>query len=153
LLQAVQRIGALSGVTDLTVSQFYYTSPVSSIPQEYYINAVCSFYTTYTASELFSHLQAVETELGKVPKAKEAPRVIDLDLLFFGDEIHSDPELQIPHPRWQERLFVLIPLLNLIQEIWVGSQKIDLQACLRKCLENDQQSIVLYHEGKTYAQC
>ena len=56
-------------------------------------------------------------KLGKKPKSKEAPRIIDLDLLFFGTEFYCDEKLQIPHPRWMERKFVLIPLSDLVEEM------------------------------------
>ncbi len=68
--------------------------------------------------ELFNHLQNIEKNLGKSPKTKEAPRIIDLDILFFGQEFAFNAEgLQIPHIRWKERLFVLQPLSDLVSQL------------------------------------
>jgi 2-amino-4-hydroxy-6-hydroxymethyldihydropteridine diphosphokinase len=117
LPKALQLIAEIPGVHNLTASHFYKTTPVSSIPQPDYLNAVCRFLTLLSARELLHHLQHIEHILGKKPKSKNAPRIIDLDILFFGPEIHEDPDLQIPHPHWKERLFVLVPLSDLTTDI------------------------------------
>lgn len=119
ICQALDQIKALKGIHSLETSRFYRTTPVSPIPQPHYINAVCRCSTSYTALQLFEHLMQIETSLGKVSKAKDAPRPIDLDILFFGKERFSHPLLEIPHPRWKERLFVLRPLLDLTSEITI----------------------------------
>src|SRR5205814_6337226 len=99
------------------VSKLYLTSPVSEIPQPHYTNAACVFQTSLSAHQLFPALQTIEQKHGKTPKAKNAPRVIDIDLLFFGHESYQEEHLQIPHPRWRERLFVLVPLVDLTDHI------------------------------------
>jgi 2-amino-4-hydroxy-6-hydroxymethyldihydropteridine diphosphokinase len=119
--RAIQCIVSLDTVVDIEVSRFYRTAPESDLPQNSFINAVCRFNTVLTAKELFKQLQQIEISLGKIPKPKNAPRVIDLDLLFYGYERHNEPDLEIPHPRWLKRLFVLIPLLDLTNEIVVPS--------------------------------
>lgn len=100
-------------------SRFYETSPVSPIPQMSFINAVCCFETKQSAEEVFCEMQLIEKKLGKVPKGKDEPRFIDLDLLFFGNEYKNLEGLQVPHPRWEKRLFVLAPLSDLVKEIIV----------------------------------
>jgi 2-amino-4-hydroxy-6-hydroxymethyldihydropteridine diphosphokinase len=62
-------------------------------------------------------LQGIEKELGKVPKPQWAPRPIDLDLLFLGNEIRRKDNLTLPHPLWSVRPFVLRPLLDLVDRI------------------------------------
>jgi 2-amino-4-hydroxy-6-hydroxymethyldihydropteridine diphosphokinase len=115
--RALLCISNISETCLLKTSRFYQTTPVSDLPQNDYVNAACKLRTSLNAQELFRHLKKVETDLGKRQKPKNAPRKIDLDILLFGsDFIHSDT-LQIPHPRWRERLFVLIPLLDLAEEI------------------------------------
>lgn len=103
-------------VFNLQCSTFHVTKAVSTIVQRDYLNAVCRFWTTLSARDIFKELQKVERSLGKVPKDKESPRIIDLDLIFYGEEILYDEELDltIPHPRWKERSFVLIPLQELL---------------------------------------
>jgi 2-amino-4-hydroxy-6-hydroxymethyldihydropteridine diphosphokinase len=117
----LQEISSLPQVYNVRASKFYITSPVSDIPQPDYINAACSLQTTLSAHELFEALQVIERKHGKEPKAKNAARVIDIDLLFFGQEIHQEEDLQIPHPRWRDRLFVLVPLADLTDHIALPS--------------------------------
>ncbi|MBS0620198.1 MAG: 2-amino-4-hydroxy-6-hydroxymethyldihydropteridine diphosphokinase [Verrucomicrobia bacterium] len=114
---ALERIASLPGVTEFKASRYFQTTPVSKIPQGDYINAACAFVTTYSPEELLSKLQEIETSLGKVAKAKDAPRKIDLDILFYGTAYRDKEELCIPHPKWKERLFVLAPLLDLTETI------------------------------------
>lgn len=115
---------------EFRVSKFYRTKPVSSIRQPEFLNAVCCFNTNFTPDVLFLKLEAIERELGKIKKAKEAPRVIDLDLLFYGSAIYEGEGLQIPHPRWKERLFVLIPLFDLFKEIEVAGNRWDIKSLI-----------------------
>lgn len=131
LRQALALIAAIPEVQNLEVSSFYETEPVSDIPQSNYLNAVCRLTTRLKAHQLLASLQEIERVLGKVPKPKNVPRVIDIDILFFGREGHKTHDLEIPHPRWRERLFVIVPLLDLTKTIVVpsfenGEEKIDL---------------------------
>jgi len=104
-------------IHSLRSSSFHITSPVSDIPQPDFLNAACSFTTTLSPHDLFDFLQSIEKKLGKVPKPKNAPRCIDIDLLWYnGEEIH-DATLEIPHPEWNKRLFVLLPLSELTEEL------------------------------------
>ncbi|MBS4169249.1 2-amino-4-hydroxy-6-hydroxymethyldihydropteridine diphosphokinase [Parachlamydia sp. AcF125] len=119
LRQALKHIEQLSGIVHLKVSSFYLTTPVGPVLQNHFVNAVCCFETTYSAEDLLAHLQGIEKALGKVEKPKNAPRIIDLDLLFFGTEVYTSSCLQVPHPRWRERLFVLAPLADLVEELEV----------------------------------
>lgn len=121
--EALKQIERLDGVYALRYSRFYRTRPVSPIPQEKYINAVCCLKTAMDAHTLLAHLQKIECALGKVSKPKEAPRPIDIDILFYGHEAINDDQLTVPHPRWQERLFVLAPLTDLTTEISLPNQK------------------------------
>lgn len=119
LKQAVQHLALLPSIEDLEVSRYYSTTPVSSIPQAPYVNAVCRFKTKLTPRELLFQLQKIETNLGKKEKRKEAPRIIDLDILFYGQEVCNDWDLKIPHPHWKERLFVLAPLADLVSHLMI----------------------------------
>jgi 2-amino-4-hydroxy-6-hydroxymethyldihydropteridine diphosphokinase len=121
--QAIEKISLLDDLYNLNVSRFYSTTPVSALPQDSYINAVCSFNTGYTARTLLKKLQEIEKTLGKKEKLKEAPRIIDLDILFYGVEIYKDYDLEIPHPRWSERLFVVAPLADLVDQLLIPDTK------------------------------
>jgi 2-amino-4-hydroxy-6-hydroxymethyldihydropteridine diphosphokinase len=115
--EALGQIRALNQVTLCKISSFYLTAPVSDIPQPDFINAACLIETTLSPTALYTSLHRIETQLGKTPKPKNAPRLIDIDIIFFGTHFLKTPALCIPHPRWKERLFVILPLLDLIEEI------------------------------------
>ncbi|MGK5594117.1 MAG: 2-amino-4-hydroxy-6-hydroxymethyldihydropteridine diphosphokinase [Parachlamydiaceae bacterium] len=115
--RALDEIAKLEGISGFRYSRFYETEPVSLIQQNFFINAACVFLTKMSPEELLYKLQLIEKKLGKEPKPKDAPRVIDLDLLFVGREWRSSQELVLPHPEWNKRRFVLEPLLDLTEEI------------------------------------
>ncbi|MFN4174893.1 MAG: 2-amino-4-hydroxy-6-hydroxymethyldihydropteridine diphosphokinase [Parachlamydiaceae bacterium] len=98
-------------------SSFYVTKAVSDIEQADYINGCVRFWTDLLPLELFRKMEALERKLGKVPKEKNRPRPIDLDLIFYGDEAFELDGLIVPHPRFHEREFVLMPLLDLTEEV------------------------------------
>lgn len=123
IYQALEAIQALPSLDSFKHSQLYQTSPVSSIPQNDFINAVCSFETDLSPQILLKFLQEIESSLGKVKKVKDAPRMIDIDILFFGDEFLQESNLIIPHPHWQERLFVLQPLSDLVDFLKIPHSK------------------------------
>lgn len=129
--ESLQQIQALTQVKNFQVSHFYRTQPESDIPQNEYVNAVCRFDTSFNAKELLAALQKIENSLGKIPKPKNAPRIIDLDILFFGKERWNESDLEIPHPRWKQRLFVLTPLADLVTHIDDGRCAIDIHQLIR----------------------
>ena len=117
LNQSLKEMKALKGVSGLLSSNFYRTSPVGPVRQDDYINAVCTFETTLSPEELHCQLRIIEKNLGKLPKPKDHPRVIDLDLLLHGMEVVKEKDLVVPHPKWNERLFVLIPMRELVNQL------------------------------------
>jgi 2-amino-4-hydroxy-6-hydroxymethyldihydropteridine diphosphokinase len=123
LKKALEELSQFKEIEQLKVSRFYKTSPVGNRNQPFFINATCCFITTLDPKSLLRKLQLLEKSLGKYPKPKDAPRLIDIDLLFYGSTYYQDAELEIPHPQWKERLFVLIPLSDLISEIKLMGDK------------------------------
>lgn len=119
LIRALEHFVACPSIKDLRCSSFYQTSPVGPIEQDDYINAVCSFKTTFEVLELYQFLEEVESSLGKIKKAKFAPRPIDLDLLLFGTDLFDNGTLQVPHSAWDQRLFVLVPMRELTPSVVV----------------------------------
>ncbi len=107
-------------VNKMNVSRLYRTSPVEVVDSEYFFTNACLSGETSEKNpySFFEKIEKVEALLGKEPKAKDQSRPIDIDLLFFGDQQILSPTLQIPHPRWKERLFVLYPLNELAEEIY-----------------------------------
>lgn len=91
-------------------SSIYETDPVGYLDQPPFLNMVVAVETSLSPHELLARLLEIEQELGRVRTFRNAPRIIDLDILLFGQAVFEDPELQLPHPRMLERRFVLEPL-------------------------------------------
>jgi 7,8-dihydro-6-hydroxymethylpterin-pyrophosphokinase len=81
--------------------------------QNWYLNGVTRLETEMQAQELLTRLLSVESAMGRVRTEKWGPRIIDLDLLLFGQEIVNDRDLQVPHPLMHTRRFVLVPMVEL----------------------------------------
>ena len=95
------------------VSPVYDTAPMGNIRQESFLNLVCEAATTLTPVELLAFVKEIETNMGRQPGPPNSPRPIDIDILFYGEQIINTPELIIPHPRLTERAFVLVPLADI----------------------------------------
>ena len=102
----------------LHLSSLYETEPVDCLTGGWFLNQVIQLVTLFSPKQLLDQLQALERRLGRVKQEINGPREIDIDILFFGDEIIAEPHLQIPHPRLHERRFVLEPLNELNPQIW-----------------------------------
>lgn len=92
------------------VSSVYDTEPIGNIEQPRFLNLACQIYTTLAPTGLLALVKGIESRLGRIPGKPDAPRSIDIDILFYGDQVINTRELVIPHPRLTERAFVLIPL-------------------------------------------
>ncbi len=95
------------------VSSFYCTSPVGYTEQAEFINLVAAVDTGLVPRELLACCLSVEERLGRKRTVHWGPRVIDLDILLFGDQVVDSPDLIIPHPLMAERRFVLVPLAEI----------------------------------------
>ncbi|MDR1928806.1 MAG: 2-amino-4-hydroxy-6-hydroxymethyldihydropteridine diphosphokinase [Endomicrobium sp.] len=91
------------------ISSFYETSPVG-YKQKYFYNAVIKVYVNIEPHDLLLYVKQIEYTLGRKKKLRWGPRIIDIDILFFGNRIINDINLTIPHKEIENRLFVLIPL-------------------------------------------
>jgi 2-amino-4-hydroxy-6-hydroxymethyldihydropteridine diphosphokinase len=94
-------------------SRVYATDPVGGPEQPEYLNAVIEVEASGSARELLETCLGIERQMGRERGERWGPRVIDLDVLTFGEEEIDEQDLQVPHPRMHERGFVLIPLLEL----------------------------------------
>lgn len=111
--QAQEQLGKAPGVKFLGASSFYRTQPVGPVEQPPFVNAVFSLECEISPRELLTLLLDMERRMGRVRKERWGPRVIDLDLLFFGDMLIKEKGLEAPHPRLHERRFVLAPLAEI----------------------------------------
>jgi 2-amino-4-hydroxy-6-hydroxymethyldihydropteridine diphosphokinase len=98
-------------------SRVYETEPAYVRDQPRYYNQVCRAATWLEPHEALRRLKALEAQLGRVPSARFGTRLIDLDLLFSDDQVLDSPELVLPHPRLEERPFVLVPLAEIAPEL------------------------------------
>lgn len=101
------------GLVLCALSPLYETEPWGITDQPRFLNAACAMETDLSPQALLDLLKAVERELGRVPTIRYGPRVIDLDILLYGDLRVETPTLTIPHPGMLERLSVLVPLADI----------------------------------------
>ena len=117
LARALVQLAQLPRSQLVAASGNYISAPIDCIePQPDYINAVAALRTSLTPAALLGRMRAIERRHGRRrhdPARRNAPRVLDLDLLMFGRRRLSRPHLSLPHPRMHERAFVLRPLLDI----------------------------------------
>lgn len=159
---ALQLISQLPDISHFNASKLYQTPPHEAEGPDF-TNAACTFKTTLSLQKLWEHLEQIEVNLGKQPKNKKAARPIDIDIILFGNEIHgynNEPmnpnQLIIPHPKWRQRLFVLIPLSDLTDYITIPVtndnsfnlplklQRVNLNKCIDKLYSTAQHSAAKY---------
>jgi 2-amino-4-hydroxy-6-hydroxymethyldihydropteridine diphosphokinase len=102
-----------AGVRVRKVSAFYETEPVEYLKQDWFLNCVVEGEAELPADELLTKLRAIETRMGSKKAIAKGPRILDIDILLYGDETIATPELQVPHPRMTQRRFVLVPLAEI----------------------------------------
>jgi 2-amino-4-hydroxy-6-hydroxymethyldihydropteridine diphosphokinase len=95
------------------VSRVRETEPVGLKEQPRFLNQVAEFETSLSPNALLGRAQFVEREMGRVRTVLNGPRTIDIDILLYGDQTVREPGLEIPHPRFRDRRFVLEPLVEL----------------------------------------
>lgn len=99
-------------------SSMYDTEPVGNVNQPRYLNMVCRVSTSLAPATLLSVLKGIESKMGRLPvHPANSPRIIDIDILLFGDEVVDTPDLKIPHPKLAERAFVLVPLAEIAPDL------------------------------------
>ncbi len=106
-----------AGVDVKRVSSIYETEPVDLLDQPWFLNCVVQGETTVPAVELLRALRGIERRMGSKKLIARGPRLIDIDILLYGQQSVDGPELQVPHPRMHLRRFVLVPLVELAPEV------------------------------------
>ena len=116
LRAAIERLPQ-AGVTVRRASAVYETEPRDIPDQPWFLNQVIEAETNWFPRQLLSQLQRIERELGRKRTVPKGPRVIDLDILLYGDQMMNQPNLVIPHPLMATRKFVLAPLAEIAPEV------------------------------------
>jgi 2-amino-4-hydroxy-6-hydroxymethyldihydropteridine diphosphokinase len=117
LRQALEAIGRLPGTEVVRVSSFLSTEPWGATDQPRFLNAVAEIRTQLEPLPLLEALKQLENELGRVPTYRWGPRAIDFDIILYGERVADLPGLRIPHPRYREREFVMMPLREIAPEV------------------------------------
>lgn len=112
------------GVEVSRVSSFYETEPVDYLRQSWFLNCVVQAKTILLPEALLGALRGIESQLGSKKEFEKGPRILDMDLLLYGNQTIETPNLKVPHPRMLQRKFVLIPLQEIAPQVrhplWPG---------------------------------
>jgi 2-amino-4-hydroxy-6-hydroxymethyldihydropteridine diphosphokinase len=98
------------------LSSIYDSEPVGNTEQPRFLNMACQANTTLSPPALLALAKGIETKMGRTGGSGD-PRLIDIDILLYGDQVIKTPELVVPHPRLTERAFVLVPLVEIAPEL------------------------------------
>ena len=115
LIEAIDRLQAHVMIDE--VSSIYQTEPWGFTDQPHFLNAVCSGETTLSPEELLRFVKSIEVEMGREPAFRYGPRLIDIDVLLYGDVIISTDDYRVPHPGLPQRDFVLAPLAEIATDV------------------------------------
>lgn len=134
LRNAAALVGEIAGVRVLASSSVFDTAPVGPPDQPRYLNAGMALACARSPRELLSELLAIEARLGRERgRSRWTARVIDLDLILLGSSVIEDAELTVPHPRFRERAFVLLPLAEIAGSACDPVTGERLESLLRAC--------------------
>ncbi|MBT2583859.1 2-amino-4-hydroxy-6-hydroxymethyldihydropteridine diphosphokinase [Planococcus sp. ISL-109] len=131
LQEAVRLLQEHPGISNVKISSIYETAPVGFTEQSAFLNLVVQLETTLSALELLDACQEIEQALHRERIVRWGPRTVDLDILLYNHDNMQTERLVIPHPRMQERAFVLVPLRDLMPSLLlpedVEAQEVALQ--------------------------
>jgi GTP cyclohydrolase-4 len=130
LLQALHHIRAQASIEK--VSSCYETGPVGYLNQPNFLNIACLITTELSPGDLLRFLKQIEKRMGRQSSFRNAPRPIDIDILFYDDLVLESPELTIPHPALVERAFVLVPLGEIAPDLVHPTMKLAVAELLKR---------------------
>ena len=137
LKQAWQRLGQEKAILPLALSSPYLTEPVGMVSENWFTNAVGVLETSLSAHELLSLLLATEASMGR-DRRQGQDRPIDLDILYYDEQVMADADLTIPHPGISQRLFVLAPLTELAPDHLHPQLQVSSRAMKQALLNHEQ---------------
>jgi 2-amino-4-hydroxy-6-hydroxymethyldihydropteridine diphosphokinase len=114
-------------------SSLFETEPVGLRDQPWFLNLAFELATGLPAEGLLRFCQTTEVRLGRIRTFRNAPRTVDLDLLFFDDDVINEPDLTVPHPRMGQRRFVLVPLAEIAPGLRHPVSKLTIREMLQRC--------------------
>ena len=138
LKRAIDFLKAKEGLEVKKGSSYYETEPVGFKEQGWFLNAVAEVETSLSPEGILRVCQEIEDEMGRKRGVRGGPRIIDLDILLYGDSIVDREDLKIPHPLMHNRKFVLVPLVEIAPEVIHPVLKKTVSSLLRE-LQDEQQ--------------
>ena len=121
---AIEVVGKTEGIKILKKSGLYETSPVGYVEQDLFLNAVIKIETDFSEREILKIINKIENELDRKREIRWGPRTIDIDILIFSDKKINETDLIIPHKEMLNRLFVLVPLIEIYDGEYFEKEKI-----------------------------
>ena len=121
---AIELVGKTEGIKILKKSGLYETSPVGYVEQDLFLNAVIKIETDFSEREILKIINKIENELDRKREIRWGPRTIDIDILIFSDKKLNETDLIIPHKEMLNRLFVLVPLIEIYDGEYFEKEKI-----------------------------
>jgi 2-amino-4-hydroxy-6-hydroxymethyldihydropteridine diphosphokinase len=144
LAQATMALTINFDISDIESSSYYETEPLYNLDQPDFLNSVVKCVTTLKPFDFLDVTKRIEKMLGRSEKReKNAPRIIDIDILFHGDAVLETDELTIPHPMIGMRKFVLIPFAELEPDFKIPHSKITINDLLDHCI--DTSKVIRHH--------
>jgi len=143
LRQSVEALDAVAGVVVHTCSSIYETEPWGQENQPSFLNQIIEIYTDLDANVLLQHCRNIEKKLGRKKGNKWGSRIIDLDILLYGQMTMRTDTLQIPHPQLANRRFVLEPLAEIDASVIVPEVNKTVDILLKQC--PDKKAVKLYN--------
>ena len=116
-IEAIEKISSTKDIKIISRSSFYQTEPIGEVQQDWFVNSAIKIKTNLSPTHLLSALLNIESAMGRTREEKWGPRLIDLDLLFYGNLILEKKSLTLPHPEIQKRKFVLIPMSEIAESL------------------------------------
>lgn len=130
---AINQLNLLPAIQIKKTSHFYISEPLYMKNQPDFINCTLMVSTNLEPVDFLRECLHVEEKLGRIRKQKYEPRLIDIDLIFFGEKVVNDPLLQIPHPKYSERKFVLLPMIEISPEFQCPVSGLTMLELLKMC--------------------
>ena len=123
--QAYEALELIPGIETVKISEMYITKPWGYAEQDNFVNACCEIKTKLSPEALLGACLGIEAGMGRIRTIKNGPRIIDIDLLLYENEVRNTEELILPHPRMSERSFVLLPLKDLAENGYIMGLNIE----------------------------
>lgn len=143
LHRAVEILGRTEDIRVEAVSGFYKTAPQNFEDQDWFVNAAVSIETRLSPEALLKTLKGIETTMDPEGKAfRYGPRIIDLDIVLYGDQTVQTQDLAIPHPRMHERCFVLKPLSDINPALVHPGRGKTIQTLLKELTTTEDQAVI-----------